>query len=98
MTSAFYNKAHGIILVFDVSQEESFRHLTRWITEIKRDAPKDCEMVLCANKTDLPMDMWEVSREQFTMFAEENRLMLFEASASSGSNVEEVSGAVGYKA
>jgi hypothetical protein len=47
-------------------------------------------MVLCANKTDLPAEMWEVSREQFTMFAEENKLTLYEASASSGSNVEEV--------
>lgn len=47
-------------------------------------------MVLCANKTDLPAEMWEVSREQFTMFAEENKLALYEASASSGSNVEEV--------
>jgi Ras-related protein Rab-1A len=36
MTSAFYNKAHGIILVFDVSQEESFRSLTTWIRDIRR--------------------------------------------------------------
>jgi GTPase SAR1 family protein len=36
MTAAFYNKAHGIILAFDVSQEESFRSLTTWIRDIKR--------------------------------------------------------------
>jgi Ras-related protein Rab-1A len=36
MTSAFYNKAHGIILVFDVSQEESFRSLNTWIRDIRR--------------------------------------------------------------
>ena len=47
-------------------------------------------MVLCANKTDLPEEMWEVSREQFNLFAEENKLSIFEASASSGARVEEV--------
>ncbi len=47
-------------------------------------------MVLCANKTDLPAEMWEVSREQFNLFAEENKLAIFEASASSGAKVEEV--------
>lgn len=47
-------------------------------------------MVLCANKTDLPEEMWEVSREQFNLFAEENKLSIFEASASSGARVDEV--------
>lgn len=47
-------------------------------------------MVLCANKTDLPEEMWEVSREQFNLFAEENKLAIFEASASSGARVDEV--------
>mmetsp|Transcript_14909 Transcript_14909/g.22430 ORF Transcript_14909/g.22430 Transcript_14909/m.22430 type:complete len:201 (-) Transcript_14909:117-719(-) len=94
MTAAFYNKGHGIILVFDVSLEESFRSLPAWIRDIKRDAPRDCEIVLCANKTDLPVEMWEVSREQFTLFAQENNLPVFETSASSGSNVEEVFKAV----
>jgi GTPase SAR1 family protein len=48
-------------------------------------------MVLCANKTDLPEEMWEVSREQFNLFAEENKLAIFETSASSGTRVDEVS-------
>ena len=60
------------------------------LTGYKQDAPRDCEIVLCANKTDLPVEMWEVSREQFTLFAQENNLPVFETSASSGSNVEEV--------
>jgi GTPase SAR1 family protein len=55
-----------------------------------QDAPRDCEMVLCANKTDLPEEMWEVSREQFNLFAEENKLAIFESSASSGTRVDEV--------
>jgi hypothetical protein len=48
-------------------------------------------MVLCANNTDLPEEMWEVSREQFRLFAEENKLAIFECSASRGIGVDEVS-------
>ena len=36
MTSAFYSKAQGIIVCFDVSQKESFLALPAWIRDIRR--------------------------------------------------------------
>ena len=50
--SAFYRGADACILVFDVTQQESFAHLTSWMEEFNIQAGKrDC--VLIGNKTDL---------------------------------------------
>ena len=35
MTSAFYSKAQGVIITFDVSQHDSLDALPRWIQDIK---------------------------------------------------------------
>lgn len=46
--------------------------------------------MLCANKTDLPEDQWTVKREEYESFARENGYNLMEASASTGTNVQEL--------
>ena len=90
MTAAFYNRAQGVIVAFDVTNPESFLSLGTWINDVKRDAPPGCFIVLCANKTELPMSSWKVSREEFTKFSEDNNLIIFETSAATGQNVNEM--------
>ena len=36
MTAAFYNKAQGVIIAFDVTQKESFQALPMWIEDVKK--------------------------------------------------------------
>ena len=36
MTAAFYNKAQGVIITFDVTQKESFQALPMWIEDVKK--------------------------------------------------------------
>jgi hypothetical protein len=36
MTSAFYNKAQGVILAFDVGKAHSFQSIPSWIRDIRR--------------------------------------------------------------
>jgi len=90
MTSAFYNKASGVILVFDVCQKESFDALPAWLEDIKRDAPEGCNIVLCANKVDMEADAWQVSRSQFADYARRENLEILETSGKSGENVTEL--------
>ena len=90
MTAAFYNRAQGVIVAFDVTNPESFLSLGTWINDVKRDAPPGCFIVLCANKTELPVSSWKVSREEFTKFSEDNNLIIFETSAATGQNVNEM--------
>lgn len=87
MTSAFYNRAQGVVLTFDVSQRSSFLSLDNWIADVLREAPKGCVLILCANKTDYSVDRMEVKREEYIHYATERNLLLFETSASTGVNV-----------
>jgi GTPase SAR1 family protein len=91
MTSAFYGKAQGAIVVFDVSDASSFEHLTQWIKDIKQHAPEGCAIIICANKVDLPAERWAVSKAQIAEFGETVGYPVVETSASSGQNVNEVS-------
>ncbi|RNF05896.1 Rab7 GTP binding protein [Trypanosoma rangeli] len=50
--SAFYRGADACILVFDVTQQESFSHIGAWLEEFNIQAGKR-DSVLIGNKTDL---------------------------------------------
>lgn len=92
MTSTFYSRAQGIVVVFDVTIEESFLNLPRWIKEIREEAPDNCVIALCANKTDTDKSLWRVSKERFTQFAVDQNIPVYEASAATAANVNHVSG------
>lgn len=91
MTSTFYSRAQGIILVFDVTIEESFLNLSRWIREIRDEAPDNCVVALCANKTDTDKGQWKVSKERFSQFAADEKIPVYEVSAATAANVSHVS-------
>ena len=90
MTSAFYNKAQGVVLAFDVGQRDTFLALAGWIRDVRRDAPPGCVLILCANKIDLEVEQWKVRREDFELFAKEHDFVVFEASGKTGHNVQEL--------
>ncbi len=87
MTSAFYNKAQGVVLCFDVGQRNSFLSLPGWIDDIRRDAPEGCHIILCANKIDLAQKDWAVSQKEIQAFAAEQEMRVFETSGKTGANV-----------
>lgn len=35
MTSAFYSKAQGVVVAFDVTQRSTFESLTSWIRDVR---------------------------------------------------------------
>ena len=36
MTAAFYNRAQGVVVTFDISQRDSFDNLKSWISDVKQ--------------------------------------------------------------
>eukprot|EP01031_Cornospumella_fuschlensis_P031960 gene31960-38643_t len=90
MTAAFYSRAQGIVITFDVGLRCSFEALGSWIREIHEIAPSRCVLILCANKVDLPPELWQVKREEYLTYSEQAGIPIMECSASSGQNVQEM--------
>lgn len=53
ITSSYYKSAHGIMVVFDVSDKKSQENVEYWIKNIKSHASDTVHVVLIGNKIDL---------------------------------------------
>ena len=87
MKSPYYRGAHGIIVVFDVTDQESFSNVKQWLHEIDKYAPANVKKLLVGNKCDLASKR-AVPTEQAAEFAESLGVEYLETSAKSALNVE----------
>jgi small GTP-binding protein len=86
IVAAYYRGANGVLIVFDVTKMESFRHISHWISECKK-YNQQIGLILIGNKCD--MGKREVSRETAEKFAKDNDLLYVETSAKDNINVRE---------
>ncbi|KYQ93403.1 Rab GTPase [Tieghemostelium lacteum] len=89
ITSSFYRGAHGIIIVYDVTDQSSFNNVKLWMNEIQRYAVVGVSKVLVGNKTD-QSDRSVVASAAASQYAMSIGVPFVEASAKSGQNVEQV--------
>eukprot|EP01083_Nonionella_stella_P189825 702837_1 len=88
ITSSYYRGAHGIIVVYDITDKDSFTNVEQWLKEIERYASENVNILLVGNKSDLETKR-AVETETGKEFAEQNNKITFiEASAKNASNVE----------
>lgn len=88
ITSSYYRGAHGIIVVYDVTDKESFNHVPEWLNEIEKYACENVNKLLFGNKSDLTAKR-VVSTEQGKEFAESQGIEFLETSAKEATNVEQ---------
>mmetsp|Transcript_9667 Transcript_9667/g.33261 ORF Transcript_9667/g.33261 Transcript_9667/m.33261 type:complete len:204 (+) Transcript_9667:147-758(+) len=87
ITSSYYRGAHGIIVVFDVTDQESFMNVKQWLHEIDRYACQNVKKLLVGNKCDLASKR-AVPTEQAQEFADSLGIQYLETSAKNSTNVE----------
>ncbi|KAG6958981.1 hypothetical protein JG688_00010292, partial [Phytophthora aleatoria] len=88
ITSAYYRGADGIIMVYDVTSQESFDHVNDWLNEVNRYASEGTCKLLVGNKSDIS-DNKAVSYETAKAFADSLSIPFLETSAKNAQNVEE---------
>merc|ERR1712166_652662 len=87
ITSSYYRGSHGIIVVYDVTDSESFNHVKQWLNEIDRYACENVNKLLVGNKCDLVAKK-AVNYETAKAFADKLDIPFLETSAKSALNVE----------
>ncbi|GFP95080.1 RAS-related protein rabd1 [Phtheirospermum japonicum] len=88
ITSSYYRGAHGIIIVYDVTEMESFNNVKQWLSEIDRYASNSVCKLLVGNKCDL-VDSKVVDTQTGKAFADELGIPFLETSAKDSINVEQ---------
>ena len=74
------------MLVYDITDLESFQNLTSWLIEIEKNANKNVNKILVGNKSDLENER-KVSMEQGKGFALQHGMKFYETSAKNSYNV-----------
>jgi len=87
ITSSYYRGAHGIIVVYDVTDGESYTNVKQWLEEIQRYACEGVNKLLVGNKCDLA-NKRVVDKKSAEEFAEKHGITFLETSAKNNSNVE----------
>ena len=93
ITSAYYRGAVGALLVFDITKDQTFKSIDRWLNELKDHADQNIVVMLVGNKTDLD-HLRDVKVEESKQYAEENNLAFIETSALDATNVDEAFGQI----
>ena len=86
--ASYYRGAHGILLLYDVTDKASFKNLSNWLIEIEKNASKNVLRLLIGNKCDLE-EKRVISFNQGKEFADTYGLKFIETSAKKNLNVNE---------
>ena len=88
ITKTYYKGAHGIILMYDVTDLNSFKNIRNWIKQIEANAQTSVIVVLVGNNCDKPDRV--VTEEEGKKLAKDFNMGFFETSIRTNQNVNEV--------
>ena len=80
--------AHGILLMYDITDKATFDSIPDWIQSIKDLKGDDFPLILLGNKIDLEEER-NISKEEGQKFADKIGIQFFETSNKNGINIQE---------
>lgn len=92
ITHAYYRGAMAIIIVYDVTNKQSFSHLTYWVSEVEErvaDRASKPLLAIVGNKCDLA-EQRNVGEMEGRQFADSQSSFFIETSAYNGRGVNEL--------
>ena len=81
-------RVQGIIILFDITNKESFNNLNVWIKTIKEQCGKNMPILIAGNKIDLEENRL-VKAEEANLFKESGKIDYIEISCKTGENIKE---------
>lgn len=87
ITSSYYRGAHGILLVFDITNPESFTNIQQWLSEVNNYASETVNLILIGTKADLA-EKRKVSYSDACDFAKVHNMEYVETSAKTSINID----------
>jgi Ras-related protein Rab-1A len=87
ITSSYYRGAHGIIIVFDLTDSESYHNIQQWIDEIDRYSHENVCKILVGNKSDMTSKRIVFAGQEY---AESLNIPYIETSAKNCDNIDEL--------
>ncbi|CAE7383175.1 rab8A [Symbiodinium microadriaticum] len=87
ITTSYFRGAQGILLVYDVTDRQSFTSIRNWVAQIQMHADVNVNKILIGNKCDM-QDQRVVTTGEGEALAKEYNIHFFETSAKQDINVE----------
>ncbi|XP_029009714.1 EF-hand calcium-binding domain-containing protein 4B [Betta splendens] len=88
ITKQFFRKADGVVVMYDITAEQSFTGVRQWLMSVKEGSGDDIPVMLLGNKTDKETER-QVPKGLGERLGKECQMTFYECSACSGHNVVE---------
>mmetsp|Transcript_6375 Transcript_6375/g.8279 ORF Transcript_6375/g.8279 Transcript_6375/m.8279 type:complete len:97 (+) Transcript_6375:234-524(+) len=87
ISTQYYRGTHGVVLVYDITDRESFNKVQFWMNEIEKNASDNITIVLVGAKVDLEAQR-QVAIEEGEQLAKQLNVSFIETSAKDAINVQ----------
>ena len=88
ITSAYYKGAKGALIVYDITRQDTFDNIDKWLRELRLKINADIKVFIIGNKSDLSL-LRQVDYEEAKRKAEKLKVKLYETSALDSKNINE---------
>ena len=89
ITTSYYKGAQAIIVVFDLTDRDSFEHVKNWMSDVDKFAKEGVLRILAGNKCDLEHQR-KISKDEGKELASKYGIQYMEISAKDTTNIDEL--------